>query len=116
MAARFRMYPPSSKANKAKHQKWERKARFSGGHDASCLSLLPEGVLVEKKNEGRQRRSHAQRVGVYRAPTFGMSRQDRIAADAAYLLSAGLAQDLDEAIEKATENYQGFTAASNKLG
>jgi hypothetical protein len=94
MAGAFKTYKQASKAGKPKHRKWDCQQRFSAGHDAACLSLLSEFEISKRKNiSGRRKAAKAQRIGVFRASTFGLSREERIANDAAYLLAAGRATD-----------------------
>lgn len=105
MAGSFKTYRPASKASKPKHRKWDSQQRFSKGHDAACLSLLPEEDIFEKKNGDRKPHRRAQKVGVYRAATFGMSREERILEDALFFLNAGMADTMELALEKARQNY-----------
>lgn len=80
-----------SKAGKPKNRKFDVKERYSMGHG---IALLPEGMFLEMPRERSV-------MTVYRSPTFGMSRADRIEADAQHLLDKGLAETVDEAVEKA---------------
>lgn len=78
-----------SKAGKAKNRKWDAQSRFSTGHDAASRSLLTDEI----------RRSNPKRpVGVYRSPTFGMSREEREYHDVKHLLDHGIVEDVDEAV------------------
>lgn len=80
-----------SKAGKPKNRKFDVKEKYSTGHG---ISLLPEGMFLEMPREQRI-------TGVYRSPSFGMSRGERIQHDAQHLLDCGLAENIDEAVEKA---------------
>lgn len=102
MAARtFKMYPPVSKAGKPKHKNWDRRTRFMEGHDAGCIGLLPESILVEGMQPKRRPK---QKIGVYRAHSFGYTREQRIVEDALKLLNYGYVQDLEEALDRAIKN------------
>lgn len=91
------MYRPKSKADKARMIKWDRYSRFTEGHDTACKSLLPEGkqqIVPVRRNRG----------GVYRAATFGLTRDERLVDDALFLFNRGYVETLEEAFERAEKN------------
>jgi len=97
-----RIWKPSSKASKAKHHKWARCERFTMGHDTACMSLLSEYDQMAGVKGSKHR--HSNKIGVYRASSFGQTTEERMEADTIALLNSGRASSIEEAIAIVSRN------------
>lgn len=97
----LKTFKQATKAGKPKTRKWDSQHRFSGGHDLACLALLPESEKFKHCSVKKQR----PKVGVYRSPSFGMTRVERIARDILFYLNSGMASTEEEARVLAEDNW-----------
>jgi len=97
-----------SKASKPKNHKWDARARFSLGHDSTSMALISDPDLKMP----RYKRSE---VSVYRAPSFKMTMEERVYADADLLLKSGKVDTIEEAYELAVQALEAMTERSTRM-
>lgn len=96
MSARIKTFKQACRANSAKNHRWSYKERFSMGHDAHSMSLIPDTDTLPNKTQGPRVRS-------IRSNSYDMSAQERIFEDAKYLLETGKVNSVDEAVDRVME-------------